>query len=307
MGDRAANFEDDTTEAVSIATHGLIWRLEILTPETTCGVEIQPVFSNRFEQRPDGAGFVGRLYVSEGSVRVVDSAGEAVTVNKLDTIQLPLGADDNEPTEQIRSVPEWVVYELPTMPSGTRRYAKLFEKEFITKRSVVGGLYPRVNDRRPQMAELATQCLATIGDSESLVRALSETEHEEARQAAIDGIRSWLQAPDDNNDEADKGKKLKALLGEFFHDRMRDDVYRLLWGFNKQDGQDPDISRELVNWLDSEHAAVRQMAFQYIREMTGKTHQYGPSRPIGQREKSFSNWVRQLDRDGTLVPESEEE
>jgi hypothetical protein len=228
---------------------------------------------------------------------VVNSAGELVVVNKLDSVSLPLGAktDDAQPADAIRSVPEWVTSEMPAMSSATRQYARLFEKEFITGRSIVSGISPRINDRRPQMAELATKCLASIGDSESLVRALSETEHKEARQAAIDGPRSWL------TQSADNATTLQAQLGEFFHDRTRDDVYRLLWGFNADDARDSETSRELVLWLDHENVAIRQLAFNYIRQLTGRTNQYGPSRPLGQRKKSYSNWMRLIERDGALL------
>ena len=296
MGDRT-EFDPNKKEAIAVATHGHIWRIEILTPETTCGIEIQPVPPNQFEVAPDAPGFVGRLYVSEGSVRVVDSAGKVIVVNKLDSVSLPLNpnTEETDASDPIRSVPDWVAAEMPAMSSATRQYARLFEKEFVTGRSVVSGVNPRVNDRRPRMAELAAKCLATIGDSESLVRALSETEHEEARQAAIDGLRNWL------IQSADNAATLKTQLGEFFHDRVRDDAYRLLWGFNAKDAHDSESSRELVLWLDHEHVAIRQLAFNYIRQLTGKTHQYGPSRPLNQRRKSYSNWVRMLERDGTLL------
>lgn len=299
MADPTEAFDADATKAVSIAVRGRIWRVELLSAETTCGIEIKAILAQQFETLPDGPGFDGRLYVAEGSVRVVDSAGKAIIVQKLESVSLSSSPSDDDaaPPAGIRSVPDWVTSEMPTMSSATKQYARLIEKGFIPERRVVNGISPFIQDRKPQLAELATRCLATIEDAETLSRALAESDHEESRQAAIDGLRRFLTL------SADNGEIVKTQLSEFFHDNVRDDVYRLLWGFNTEDASGSEASRELVLWLDDDNPTIRQLAFNYVRELTGKTNQYGPMKPVGQRKRAYSNWMRQLERDGALITE----
>lgn len=292
-----ADLDENASKSVSIASRGRIWQIELMTPDTTCGIEIVPQLPNQFEVPPAGVGFEGTVYVAEGSVRIIDSAGETMLVKKLDSQSLLNADKDPEAPQSIRTVPDWVAAETPTVSSATRKYARLFEKEFTVGRPVVTGISPRVQDRKPQLAELAAKCLATIGDSESMLRALAETEHEESRQAAIDGLRNFLTV------SADNGAIVKQQLQEFFHDDVRDDVYRLLWGFNAEDARSSETSRELVLWLDDDDVAVRQMAFGYIRELTGKTNQYSPMRTAAQRNRSYRNWLRQIEKDGALLSE----
>ena len=157
-------------------------------------------------------------------------------------------------------------------------------------------LVSRVRERKPEMSRLATACLALIGDSSGLLQALDRSEHEEARLTAITGLRQWLVA-----DKANR-ELLKGELGLRFHAEEADAIYHLLWGYDERDARDPGVSKRLVQWLESDSLAVRELAFYHIFRLTGKRMDYRASNAPGNRKISVNHWYRHLDREGALLP-----
>jgi hypothetical protein len=97
---------------------------------------------------------------------------------------------------------------------------------------------------------------------------LTEVTHEESLDAAINGLRNWLPQSPKN------GELLKEELVKVYRNDDAETVYRLLWGFNKDDAQNRDTSLQLVNWLEHDELVVRQLAFYHIRRLTGQKYNY---------------------------------
>jgi hypothetical protein len=79
-------------------------------------------------------------------------------------------------------------------------------------------------------------------------------------------------------------------------------VYQLLWGYNLDDARNKETSTELVDWLDHEHIAVRELAFVHILELTGgRRYDYRPLAPAAQRKAAIGRWREHLEREGALI------
>ncbi|NOX55021.1 MAG: hypothetical protein GXP27_11415 [Planctomycetes bacterium] len=287
---------------LALYVHGETWRLELTEPGTVCGVEIIREMPEQFEQAPGPNLYRGGLYVVEGAARFADGTNPEQVIKAKDWISLTpqdraqLAQADTRPP--LFAIPEWLQAEEGYVTPTQRRYATLFEKEFHPDEPVLLALPTVVKSPRPGLSELAVKCLALIEAYEPLVQALAEAEHEEARLAAIEGLRRWL--PSDPNN----GKRLQETLAEYFHPEEAKIVYRLLWGFSEKDAANPYTSKQLVDWLEHDHIAIRQLAFYHIYRLTGQRFDYRPNAPLVQRQSAVNRWRAHLARkNGTLLGE----
>jgi hypothetical protein len=288
-------------EHPAIVVHGELWYIELTQPESVCAVEVVPAEPTSFEQDLGKNTFTGGIYVTAGVVKLTDAQGNAQTVRSPAWVPLTPGvraqmaeAGQGDQAQVLTAMPEWMQERKPT--SIANSYAKLFEKRFKFDEPASVALVSAVRERRPEMSRLATACLALIGDSSGLLQALDRSDHEEARLAAISGLRQWLVA-----DKANR-ELLKGELGLRFHPEQADALYHLLWGYDERDARDRDVSKRLVQWLESDSLAVRELAFYHIFRLTGKRLEYRASNTPGNRKVSVNQWYRHLDREGALLP-----
>ena len=119
------------------------------------------------------------------------------------------------------------------------------------------------------------------------MRALVESDHEEVRTAAPGSLRRWVARSPEN------GAILRNELGQSFVEQDADIAYRLLWGFTSTDALDPDLSREMIAWMDHDHVAIRELAFHNVERLTGERYNYRPQMTATMRQPA----KRSTDRD----------
>src|SRR5690606_32643679 len=112
------------------------------------------------------------------------------------------------PHAPLLTVPTWL--ESTAKTSSQRRFGTLFEKEFEVKQPMILSVTPMIKDPVPQLSELAVKCFATTWNSRALAKSLAQAPHEEARLAAIAGLRAWLPRDPEN------GAALKEELKNVF-------------------------------------------------------------------------------------------
>ena len=100
----------------------------------------------------------------------------------------------------------------------------------------------------------------------------------------------------------ENGERLKAVLPTTFQSGDVDVVYRLLWGYNKEDARDRTMSDQLVDWLEHDHIAVRELAIYHIYRLTGQKREYLPHKPAAQRKAAVNRWRDLVDKQGALLP-----
>jgi hypothetical protein len=294
---------------LAIAVKDELWRIELLESDTVCGIEIEP--GQTFGLEEAAKSFTGGLFVLAGSVRFSDGSGNIRMIHaaandgwmSLTPVERKAAIAPNAPVTAtpLLTIPNWLD------PNGKRSSssAQLFLKEFpkvamdLQDQQGMSLIVPAiVSDPRPRISELAVKCLAMTQSYQWLVKALAEVEHEESRAVAIYGLRTWLPTSPEN------GKRLRDELRQFFSTEFDvETVYRLLWGFDKKDAQDKITSFQLVEWLEHDHVAVRQLAFYHIFRLTGRRFDYGPILPSGQRRSAVNRWLKHLDKEGALVSE----
>ena len=142
------------------------------------------------------------------------------------------------------------------------------------------------------MSELATKCLVLTDSYQPLVKALLTADHREARLAAITGLRLWLPVDPQNR------QLLKTEIARHLLPTDAEAVYRLLWGFSHEDAKNSATSHMLVNWLESEQIAIRELAFGHVQRLTGLKHEYSPITPAGQRRAAVERWNMHLEKKG---------
>lgn len=198
-------------------------------------------------------------------------------------------------TNALFGLPDWLTPREPT--SSFRQAATAFEEEFVYGAPAVQSFLPAVNSSLYYVAESAVKGLALTGDVHSLVKALQTTDHEEARLAAIDGLRNWL------GRNPSQVEELQAKLQlTFAREGMADAIEELLWGYDAEDAQDETTSRRLVAWLDHPEPIIRQMAFYHIKRLAGgRTMYYRPNTSARDRASSIRRWSDFIDRNGGLV------
>jgi hypothetical protein len=279
-----------------------LWRVELLTRSTVCGIEIIPKLPTRFERIPDPPLYTGMLYVQSGTVRFADGSGDVSVIEAGRTAALPAGADAelDDPSDFARvvglpTVPNWLDPNGPTLSAAMKRYAVLYEKEIDALSPLSMSVPGIVKNRIPKVSEFAAKTLALTRSYPSLAQVLVQGDYEEARQAAALGLRKWLLAAPEN------GELLREELGRWLSSDRVDIVYPLLWGYNEQDARSRVISNQLVGWLSHEHPAVREMAFDHIVRLTNQRYDYRPLAPASQRQPAVRRWVDHVEKRNGLL------
>ncbi|MBM79555.1 MAG: hypothetical protein CMJ78_03045 [Planctomycetaceae bacterium] len=299
----AMSINPDEHPVLGVQINDEYWRLELLTPDARCGIQIDRRAATKLEQDLGRYSYDGALYVVSGSVRWISSSGEAETIEIRDwrplTPELREAAKDPEqvqPKEPLLDVPEWLD-DLKKSTRVTQQSAKLFEREFDDEQAIGLFMPAVIKAPRPRISELAVQCLALTNNHEALVQAIAQSEHEESRMAAIHGLRTWLPTAVENR------KLLRDALSKYFQPNDIDTMYELLWGYEKKSGTNKYTSHNLVSWLQHDHIAIRELAIYHIQAITGKRNDFRANASEPRRQASVNRWLTLLKKEGTLIPE----
>jgi hypothetical protein len=306
---------------VELRIRGELFRLELLTPGTVCGVEVEPAVPTEFEKVPKTDVYAGGVYVSTGAVRlsqgdknVATIAAAADNAGYLSLKPSARAANAGQWTAAVDQMdaPDWVTAGPRKRSVAVERYSTLYLKEFeidaappakvpLPRISMLENATAIVRDRRALVSEFAVFALAVTESYRELVRALADAAHEESRRAAIDGLRTWLTM------DVKNGPLLKAQVAGVFTEPDADIVYRLLWGFSEQDARDPVTSSQLVEWLNHNHIAVRELAFLHVHQLTGRRDGYRPNLLPNQRMIAVNRWRMYVSKHGALLQKQEAE
>ena len=290
---------DNSAVPLALALRDRLWRLELLTPGTVCGIEVTLLQPEQPGQVLAPNNYTGALYVISGSVRLADGGGKVTVIEGKDWLSLSPN-DGQQPAAKppLLAVPEWL--DPAAKPTLTwRRFADLFEKEFYVgdppaTLPLSENVPPMIKHNRAYISALAVKCLALVGGYESLASALN-ADHQESRAAAVEGLRNWLASAEGN------GELLEEALAKQFPDEEVRIISRLLWGYSKKDAHDFAASQQLVDWLTHNNLVIRELAFYHIYRLTGRKYDYHPMRPAAQREAAVRRWQDHVEKEGALI------
>ncbi len=273
-----------------------IWKLELLTPQTVCALEVLPTPSTGFEKVREPNRYSGVLYVLAGTVKWTSELGASQDV--AERTGLPLSSDQAAANKQ-------TAVSFPTAPDWTdpakrklaplRRYALLFEKEFALDQPADPSMQALIQHTNSKISELAVRGLALTQSYSALTQALAVCPHEEGRFAARDGLYEWLPLG------ADHGALLKKELETHYPPADVEMMYRLLWGYTREDGRDKLTSHQLVGLLHNNHVVVRELADFWIERLIGRKTEYRATNLPAQRESQIRRIEKLIEDNGALV------
>lgn len=270
-----------------------VWTIELTEPGTIVGVAVDL-------PEPTGLPGTGMLRLGGGiqvaaGVAMIALGEEAPIRLAPDTGRLawPQVGMGVMPDPVLPGFP-WLNADQTVVTSAATTYARMFAKEFMMGGSVADNISPVVDNRSAKLAEFAVQTMALTDYLPGMVRGL-KADHEEARIAAIVGLRTWL-VRDPANEEL-----LRGELGRSFRDADVSPIVRLLWGYSAADAMNTETSAKLVALLGHEEIAVRELAFYHVAQLTGRKYDYRPLDPPARRRAAELRWEDHLKRVGALV------
>jgi hypothetical protein len=271
------------------------WRLTFTRPDTVCGVEVHWREPVGFEMvYPGDSGLVAALTVANGALQWEGVNGQSQEVQAGRRIDL-IGPW----MESLPSAAMWLDAQRYQAGEPLRRFAPRFERQFDATLAIDLSIPAVAKDPHPKLAELATRCLALLGNQSALVQTLAESEHEEARTAAIRGLRLWL------GQDRERAPLLKQELENRYSQAEAAAVYRLLWGLRPEEGKDKILSVQLIELLNHNRVEIRELAFEQIVKLTGKKYEYLPLSSPSRRAPAIQRWRQHLEREGGALLRSE--
>jgi hypothetical protein len=293
----SANNEAAGPLRLGVGIAGELWRVEA-PPGTVVGVQINLMEPTKLEQELDNNAYMGAFYVSTGAALLVSPGGKEYSIRGPGWLELPLRLvpEGEKPTQNrpLMLIPKWMTPE--PLTKNAQNYSRIFASKFSLDDAVELSIPDVAEDANPEIARLATECLGLIEAYGPLVDILHRSQHEEARKAAISGLRLWLPRDPANKD------RLKAELDKQFPPEEAETVYRLLWGFNADDARDEKTSRQLVDWMGDPEIWIRELAFYHVSRLTEKRHDYRPNASLLQLKSTLKRWDEHLKREKGLLP-----
>lgn len=288
--------EGRRTIGIAIGTEDL-WKLE-LQSGTVCALEVTPRESSQFQRVNDYQWYVATLYVISGSATWSNRTGNSDVIGQFSALNIiPERAATVRSTPMpFASAPDWCDAAKRRI-QPLRRYQTVFEKAFEADQPVEQTMLTLVkSSKNAKIAELGTRCLAATDDSTALVEILAECPHEEARFAARDGLRQWLPM------NPVYGQRLRTDLETHYPPADADAVYRMLWGFSREDVKGSKLTSMLfTTWMRSTRLEIRELADYWVERLTGRKTEYRASGAPTQRESQVHRMEEQIERDNGLI------
>ncbi len=280
-----------------------LWQVKFLTPDAVWGLEVSPQRPEGFEQQLGENTYTADLYVAKGTIQFSD--GDQPTIIKEGPGWIPLTPGQRprvnpdgtvEASPPLTAIPNWLGP--PQLTHKQREHCRLFAREFDEVQPIDISLVGAVDHHDADIATLGVKCFALTENPQVLVKALSNSDFEDARRAAADGLRDWLPLDPAN------AETLKNALSKAYHEENANAIYRLLWGFPKSDARLLEPSRQLVTWMGHEQAVIRELAFDQVQRLTDKqsTLQYHPTEGTDvKRNRAVERWREFVNRNNGLL------
>lgn len=232
------------------------------------------------------------LAITDGKLNLIPSTGEPVELNRA-TGWVSVAPETGELLlSSATEIPRWTNPEEVFLTPARQLLIKAYEREFQS--DVLQSIIPVISDRRAIIAEFAVKTIALIDHYLEIVPAL-ESDHEEARLAAIVALREWLA------EDPQRMETLRDEMERVFRPEIVEQIANLLWGYSREDAQSTETSQLLVQLLANENLAIRELAHFHVTRLSGRNYGYHSQAPIAERNAAIGRWVEFVKRDKSLV------
>jgi hypothetical protein len=281
--------------------------LTFFDPEATAAIEVRPILVPGTDPQTGPPKTVVAVYATVGQIDWTGALGAAGAATAVAPAGQPLGAPNggklNAPARLLlagssndisgseRDLPRWYTSE-PANPLDARA-SQTLNQALDGKTSVTVGLKELVGHRRVENRSLAARSLALIDEFDPFAALLNDPEQRAVWPIEIESLQAALaRGPV-------AAGKVRAMF-EKERGKDGDDLYRLLWGYSKdqlQSGAAP----ILVDDLDNDSLDFRVLSFYNLQKIVGKTFDYRPEATATNRSQPVRRWRDQL-KEGLIVP-----
>lgn len=167
-----------------------------------------------------------------------------------------------------------------------RRASRDLEVFLNTDKSLVLLLEERTNFRQVEVRSLAARGLGSLNEFGALLRELTDEKQRSYWSTAVDSLR----------DAMSKSPESAAALQRAVESELPGAsplITRLLQDYTQEQFEQGG-ARQLIETLDHESLAVRVLAFDTLRRLTGTTNNYHPERPVEARKQAILIWNQRL-------------
>jgi hypothetical protein len=227
-----------------------------------------------------------QVYVTSGSVTVTEKGGgpQAVAAGHVLTLL------DDEPAKMqpAEAMPDWIAAK--DLTEIDRKAAKALKDELAEERPVTLVLRELAADRRAEVRSLAVRALGFLGDFEPYIATLNDMNQRSSWPEQFDALQTCIALSPD----------FATKIRQGFEKGANDDaaaLYRLLWGYSPEELRGED-GKKLIEQLDDETMAVRVLAFENLRRITGKTQLYRPEHTAVRRRPAVTKWRETATKEG---------
>ncbi|MFM2097365.1 MAG: hypothetical protein RIS70_4489 [Planctomycetota bacterium] len=167
-----------------------------------------------------------------------------------------------------------------------RRASRDLEVFLNTEKSLVLLLEERTNFRQVEVRSLAARGLGSLNEFGALLRELNDEKQRSYWSTAVDSLREAIAKSPESAAALQRAVESEqpgasTLITRFLQDYSQEQF--------EQGG-----AKQLIETLDHESLAVRVLAFDTLRRLTGTTNNYHPERPVEARKQAVLIWNQRL-------------
>ncbi|MCA9178020.1 MAG: hypothetical protein KDB14_26335 [Planctomycetales bacterium] len=230
---------------------------------------------------------LARLTTVSGEAQWTSAAGQATTLAAAHALT---HVDDSAMAPVATTPPVWVEPKRDWQMGAIEDA----EREFAMDRPVSLTLEELLSHRAADIQSIAAQALASFGDFRPVMQSFRDDNKDRFWSDEFDALRGALAYG-----EPATAALMAALNEEFGGDKaIVDRLYRLCIGFNNEQLMAGEAAK-LVNDLSNDEMAVRVLAIENLRRITGKTRSYLPMKTPDRQQKEIGHWQKMLD-DGEI-------
>lgn len=281
--------------------------LTFFDPESTAAIEVRPMLVPGVDPQTGPPKSLVAVYATVGQIDWTGAMGAAGNARAVATpgqpTVLPVGGKLTAPSRVIlmgtaadvsggeHELPRWVVNE-PVNPLDSRA-SQTLNQSLDGKNSVTVALKELVEHRRAENRSLAARSLALINEFDPFAVLLNDPDQRAVWPVEIESLQAALA-----RGPVSAGKVRTMFEKERGKDG--DDLYRLLWGYNKEQLQSG-AAPILVDDLDNEVLDFRVLSFYNLQKLVGKSFDYRPEATAANRAQPVRRWRDQL-KEGLIIP-----
>ncbi len=255
--------------------------VEVTRPETQVWIRVVPFSPNRMLGDPKDRNTLAQLFVAKGRAKIA-TEGEMFDLGIADGLDFLNGGPINAGTLKARK-PAWI-------STKTDWVIEASVDELVSKIKRDEPIEPQLTELtdhiRFEFVSVATQMLSSIGYYQPLIQLLDNENNRTVWSSSILDFRENLA----------NSPELVARLHEAFGDVDDDEqkmLFEMLVGTSNED-LEAGADAKLVKQLESKSLARRVLAFENLRQVTGKTFLFRPESAERFRIPKIRRWNREL-------------